>query len=119
MGKYTELRNIQLDVKVDDLDLDNYKTGGLNFGIDDADSDDLKDHEKIKFGDEETDTLLNEIKQELAHVQTSANYTQSKANEGSNLEEIFDKMRLFCKNQLNFSFRDVDRNIESLIIRPD
>ncbi len=28
-------------------------------------------------------------------------------------------MRLFCKNQLNFSFRDVDRNIESLILRPD
>lgn len=35
------------------------------------------------------------------------------------MEEIFDKMRLFCKNQLNFSFRDVDRNIDSLIIRSE
>jgi hypothetical protein len=53
-------------MKVDDLELDDYKNGGLNFGIEDADSDDLVDKEKIKFGDEETDTLLNEIKQELA-----------------------------------------------------
>lgn len=47
ISKYKELRNIQLDMKVDDLELDDYKNGGLNFGIDDADSDDLVDQEKI------------------------------------------------------------------------
>lgn len=66
MAKYQELRHIQLDMKVDDLELDDYKTGGLNFGINDDDSEDLVDHEKVKFGDDETDSLLNEIKQELA-----------------------------------------------------
>ena len=42
--------------------MDDYKKGGLNFGIDDEDSDDLYEGDKITFGDEETDTLLNEIK---------------------------------------------------------
>jgi len=34
-------------MKVDDLELDDHKNGGLNFGIEDADSDDLVDKEKI------------------------------------------------------------------------
>lgn len=36
-----------------------------------------------------------------------------------NFEEIFVKMRLFCQNQLNFSFRDVDKAILSLINKPE
>ena len=30
-----------MDIKVDELDLDDYKKGGLNFGIDEEDSEDL------------------------------------------------------------------------------
>jgi hypothetical protein len=60
--KYLELRNIHMDMKVEDLDLDDLKNGGLNFGRDESDSDDLDKTEKIAFGNEETDSLLNEIK---------------------------------------------------------
>ncbi len=56
-------------MKVDDLELDDCKNGGLNFGRDESDSDDLDKTEKVAFGNEETDSLLNEIKQELAKVQ--------------------------------------------------
>jgi hypothetical protein len=35
LEKYKELRNIHMDMKIEDLDLDDYKKGGLNFGLDD------------------------------------------------------------------------------------
>lgn len=59
--RFKELRNPQLEFTVDDLDLSE-----LNFGRDDSGEEDLDANpEKVNFGNFDTDSMINDIKQEL------------------------------------------------------
>ena len=49
----------------------------------------------------------------------NANQKDASSIKRMNFEEIFEKMRLFCQNQLNFSFRDVEKAIISLVNKPE
>jgi len=116
-AKYKELQNPKLDINLEkELDL---KEGELNFGREDSDLEDLDQiDEKISMKPLDTDELIAEMKKELETLENKADSKDSSTKKRENSDETFENLRLYCKNQLNFTFRDVDKMIDSLISRP-
>ena len=75
--------------------------------------------EKVEFGKFDAESLLNEIKSDLGLADGKAALKQIDKKSYENVEETFENLRLFCKNQLSFSFRDVDRMIDNLIAKSE
>lgn len=48
-----------------------------------------------------------------------ADVNDGEVQKRENVEETFNNLRIFCQTQLNFSFRNVDKMIDSLIKRSD
>ncbi len=93
--------------------------GELNFGRDDSERSDISEGEKVKWDKVDTKSLLLEIQSDLEKAKVNADQKDVNSIKRTNFEEIFEKMRTFCQNQLSFSFRDVEKAIIALINRPD
>lgn len=93
----------------------------MNFGRDDSDIEELDANiERVEFGGKfDAESIADEISSDIREAEEKAKFKDSATKKRENAEETFDQLRKFCNAQLNFSFRDVDRMIDSLIARSD
>ena len=112
--KYKEMQNKNLS-NVESI----LKIAELNLGRDDSDAEDLDAiDEEVELPDFDTQSIIDEIKQDIKEAEEEARHKDQAAEKRGNAEETFERIRLFCQNQLNFSFRDVEKMIDSLITKP-
>lgn len=83
------------------------------FNIDDfecADEQKVEDLEKY-----ETESFVNQIQQEIEQIQSEIDNQHFKQNKLDKVQETFQRMKDFCSEQLNYSFRDANKQVEKLL----
>ncbi|CDW75315.1 synaptobrevin vamp-like protein [Stylonychia lemnae] len=108
LGQFKALKN---------HDLDRFKAlqkKQLEFNIDDLRlSEDEKEVQDEEFY--ETQSFVNEIQEEIMAIENDINNEHEKQSNLDKVQDTFQRMKEFCIQQLNYSYRDANSHIEKLL----